>query len=49
MNNRYNYDIDLYCKTIKDKEIKVINLTNYFPELHHSDLIFVSNFKSNFI
>lgn len=30
MNNRYNCSIDLFCKTIKEKELKVIGLTNYF-------------------
>ncbi|MCT4150287.1 AAA family ATPase [Elizabethkingia anophelis] len=30
MNNRYNCDIDLFCKTIREKELKVIGLTNYF-------------------
>ena len=30
MNNRYNCGIDLFCQTVKDKDIKVIGLTNYF-------------------
>lgn len=30
MNNGYNCGIDLFCKTIREKELKVIGLTNYF-------------------
>ncbi|GAA4318631.1 TrlF family AAA-like ATPase [Compostibacter hankyongensis] len=30
MNCQYNCGVDVFCKAIKDKELKVIGLTNYF-------------------
>ncbi|WP_217607228.1 TrlF family AAA-like ATPase [Chitinophaga sp. GbtcB8] len=35
MNNRYNCGVDLFCKTVKEKELKVIGLTNYFIIQEH--------------
>ena len=36
LNSKYNCDIEQFCKTIKEKELSVIGLTNYFI-LHEAE------------